>query len=126
MRLASVMIRLLLLGTSGAWPRYLASGSLYQRKLSGWPTKPPTVRCLRAQAPLHGPWLSVKKPSASAWTPPPPGERTPLVVGTILPSGVTLTAQPRNLLLLLNEPVRHSVTQMLPSLSKRDPKAYSW
>ena len=29
----------------------------------------------------------------------PPGERTPLVVGTNLPSGVTLPAQPRNLLL---------------------------
>ncbi len=47
------------------------------------------------------------------------------MVGTNLPSGVTLPAQPRNLLLLLNEPVRQRAIQMLPSLSKREPNAYS-
>ena len=36
---ASVMMRLPLFGTAGAGPRYFASGSLYQRKLSGWPTE---------------------------------------------------------------------------------------
>src|SRR5271166_4331481 len=102
MRLASVIMRLPLLGTKGGSPRYLASGSLYHLKLSGWPTNPPTVICLREQGPFQGPWLSVKKTLPSASKPTPPGERTPLVVGTNLPSGVTLAAQPRNLLLLLN------------------------
>ena len=75
--------------------------------------------------PFHGPWLSVKNTSPSALKPTPAGERTPLVVGMNLPSGVTLPAQPRNLLFELNEPVRHSAIQMLPSLSNVEPNAYS-
>src|SRR6185295_11506383 len=120
------MIRLPLLGTAGGSPRYFASGSLYHLKLSGWPTKPPTVRHLRPQVPFHGPWLSVKKTSPSALKPTPPGERTPLVVGVNLPSSVTLPAQPRYFTFELNEPVRHRANQMRPLASKRVPKAYSW
>ena len=57
--------------------------------------------------------------------PMPPGERMPLHVGIILPSGVIRRHQPRNLLSLVNEPVRQSATQRLPSLSNFEPKAYS-
>src|SRR5947208_953812 len=124
---ASTIIRLLLLGTCGARPSVglslFASG--YQRKLSGWPTKPPLTSCFRPQAPFQGPWLSVKKTSPAALKPTPPGERTPLVVGMNLPSGVTLPPQPRNFTLEVNEPVRHRAIQILPSLSKREPSAYS-
>lgn len=56
----------------------------------------------------------------------PPGERRPLQVGMHLPSGVIRSAQPRYLFSLVNDPVRHKVTQMFPSRSNFDPKAYSW
>src|SRR5262245_59333399 len=123
---ASVMIRLPLFGAAGASPRYFASFSLYHFRPSGWPTNPPTVSCLSPHAPFHGPWLSVKNTSPSALNPTPPGERTPLVVGTNLPSGVTLPAHPRNLASLVNDPVRQRVIQRFPSLSNREPMAYSW
>ena len=47
----------------------------------------------------------------------PPGERNPLFVGITLPSGVMRRHQPRKFFSLVNEPVRHSTTQMLPSRS---------
>ena len=56
----------------------------------------------------------------------PPGERSPVQVGIILPSGVTRMAQPRNGLRLLSEPVRVSSSHRLPSRSNFDPMAYSW
>ena len=55
----------------------------------------------------------------------PPGLRTPEQVGTMVPSGFTRTAQPRKGTWLLKEPVRQSVTQRSPALSKREPMAYS-
>ena len=56
----------------------------------------------------------------------PPGERMPEVVGIVRPSGVTRTAQPRKGTSLEKLPVRHSTTQMFPSASNFEPKAYSW
>ncbi len=64
--------------------------------------------------------------SPLSFAPMPPGERTPEQVGIVRPSGVIFTHQPRYLFLLLKEPVKQSVTQILPSLSNLDPKAYSW
>ena len=58
--------------------------------------------------------------------PMPPGERMPLQVGMTFPSGVIRRHQPRYFTLLLNEPVRQSTTQVFPSLSGFEPKAYSW
>ena len=54
------------------------------------------------------------------------GLRMPLQVGTIVPSGLMRSAQPRKGTWLLNEPVRQSATQRSPALSKCEPKAYSW
>ena len=42
-----------------------------------------------------------------------------------MPSGEIRRHQPRYLLSLVNDPVRQSTTQMFPSLSNREPKAYS-
>ena len=54
------------------------------------------------------------------------GERSPLVVGMTLPSGVIRRHQPRYFTSLVNEPVRQSVTHRFPSRSNFEPKAYSW
>ena len=56
----------------------------------------------------------------------PPGLRMPLQTGVVIPSGVVVTAQPRQRTLLVNEPVRQKTDQMSPFLSGRELKAYSW
>lgn len=49
----------------------------------------------------------------------------PEQVGTMLPSGLMRSAQPRKRTSLLKEPVRQSVTHRSPALSKFEPMAYS-
>jgi hypothetical protein len=56
----------------------------------------------------------------------PPGDRRPLHVGIIFPSGVTRTHQPRYGTSLVKLPVRQNTTHRFPSLSNFDMKAYSW
>jgi len=64
--------------------------------------------------------------SPSAFMPIPPGERMPLVVGIIFPSGVIRTHQPRKGTSLVKDPVRQRTTQRLPSRSNLEQNAYSW
>src|SRR5262245_30292565 len=108
--LYSVAQRLPLLGSCGRGPMFGAA--VYHLLPSGWPTNFLYSRCLRQQAPFHGPWLSVKKTSPAALKPMPPGERSPLVHGVTLPSWPMRRHQPRNLFWLVNEPVRHRATNM--------------
>jgi len=56
----------------------------------------------------------------------PPGERTPLVVGTNLPSGVILPAQPRNLASLCERAGQAQRDPEVAVLVELGAKAYSW
>ena len=56
----------------------------------------------------------------------PPGERMPLHVGTIVPSGLTRSAQPRKGDLAGERAGEAEHDPEVAALSKREPKAYSW